>query len=87
MTPIGLDLPPDMECTLWPDGWPTWLGGTGAEWLLGCQAYDLVPMTLQSAADLDACVAQTSPLMGFVITVGVVVLGPIYLALRRSHRQ
>ncbi len=76
-----------MECTYWPDGWPTWLGGTGQEWLPCCQAHDLAPMTLQSAADLGACVAKVSPWMGLIMMIGVAVFGPIYLATRRLKKR
>ena len=85
MTSTGLDIKPDMECTFWPDGWPIWLGGTGHEWLSCCQAHDLAPMTSHSAYELGACVAKVSPWMGFVMMVGVLLFGPIYLFIRRSR--
>lgn len=77
-----LTVQPDMECSMWLNGWPTWLGGTGNEWLPCCQAHDMVPMTVQSAVDLGACVARESPIMGLVMMVGVLVFGPIYLMLK-----
>ena len=86
MTSTGLDVIPDMECTFWPDGWPTWLGGTGQEWLPCCQAHDTVEMTTRSAVELGACVAKVSPVMGLIMMVGVLVFGPIYLAFRRKRR-
>lgn len=66
---------PDYECTSWWDGIPTWLGGTGREWLHCCVAHDL------GASDrvLQQCVdAAGYPLMAFVMFVGVSIFGPIY---------
>lgn len=72
-------MPPDMECTFWPDGWPVWLGGTGQEWHHCCVAHDLGASNL----DLARCVAETSPTMAAVMFAGLVVFGPIYLFWRR----
>ena len=75
---------PDMECSLWPDGIPTWLGGTGNEWINCCQTHDHAPQNLQSAIDLGVCVAnQGYAGMGVLMTLGVAVLGPAYLAIKR----
>lgn len=87
MTPIGLDPPPDMECSYWPDGWPQWLGGTSDEWLGCCQIHDQAAMTVDSAVALGACVAKVSPVMGLVMMIGVAVLGPAYLAIRRRQNR
>lgn len=87
ITPNKLPLP-DMECTLWPDGIPSWLGGNGREWLGCCQAHDLAPQNLQSAFDLGVCVAQQGFAgMGAIMAAGVAVLGPIYLLLARMRRN
>ena len=82
MKPENL-IKPDMECTFWLDGWPTWLGGAGDEWLPCCQAHDLAPMNAHSAYELGACVASVSPWMGLVMMVGVLLFGPVYLMIRR----
>jgi hypothetical protein len=82
MTLIG----PDYRCTGWIDGWPTWLGGTGQEWLHCCVAHDQVDMTFQSALNLGQCVAATSPVMGLIMTIGVLAFGPVYLSLWQRRR-
>ena len=57
MTTTGLDIPPDMECSNWPDGIPEWLGGNGHEWLDCCRAHDLAEQTAASAFELGKCVS------------------------------
>lgn len=75
---------PDMECSLWPDGIPTWLGGKGNEWINCCQIHDHSPQNFDTAMELGACVANGGyPLMGFVMAAGVAVFGPVYLAIKR----
>jgi hypothetical protein len=69
---------PDLECTFWMNGWPTWLGGSGDEWLHCCQAHDLVPMSLESTFNLGQCVSEVSPIMGSIMFLGVFIFGPIY---------
>ena len=82
-----LTVQPDMECSMWLDGWPTWLGGTGHEWLPCCQAHDLAPQTVQSALELGQCVARIDPSMGVVMALGVILLGPLYLAIKRTRTR
>lgn len=80
--------PPDMECTHWLDGVPTWLGGNGNEWIGCCQAHDTSALDFQAALDLGACVAaQGYTGMGILMAAGVAVLGPIYLYFRRKRAK
>jgi len=67
-----------MECTYWLDGWPTWLGGSGDEWLHCCRAHDLSGINPQTAFDLGACVSHTSPTMAALMMAGLLVFGPAY---------
>lgn len=69
----------DMECSLWPDGWPVWLGGTGTEWLHCCVAHDLGA----SLAEFCSCLWQVSPPMAVVMVVGVALFGGVYAYSRR----
>ncbi len=76
MTNIGPEV--DMECTMWPDGWPTWLGGTGSEWHHCCVAHDLVPITLQSNLNLWDCVSKINHSMGLIMFIGLFLFSGIY---------
>jgi len=63
-------------CTMWLDGWPIWLGGTGDEWLHCCvqhdQAYFDGAVTLLTHVELGACVAWSAGgiLMGCIMAAG-----------------
>ncbi len=79
---------PDYECTWWPDGWPTWIGGRGNEWLHCCIDHDLVEKSLAGDLALGVCVAQESPTMGVLMGAGVLTLGTAYVVLKgRSKRK
>jgi hypothetical protein len=65
---------PDFECTLWPEGW----------WQACCIAHDLGQI---EDIDFVWCVARTAPnqalaaigaFIGFVMFVGLKLLGPTY---------
>lgn len=77
---------PDFECTWWPDGWPTWMGGTGREWLDCCIAHDLTPKSFSGDLALGVCVAHVAPVMGVVMFLGVSTLGTLYVW-ARSRRK
>lgn len=84
MTNTGLDWAPDMHCTGWLDGVPTWLGGTGNEWIDCCRAHDLSDQSIAAAADLAACVATTGhAVMGVVMMLGLVLFGQTYMIVRK----
>ena len=71
---------PDLQCTLWPDGIPPWLGGSGTEWLHCCLAHDLGA----SNVELFTCVAQAGfPAIAAIMLAGLLTLGPIYRFARR----
>lgn len=69
----------DGRCTFWFDGWPTWLGGSGNEWLHCCldhdAAFDAGVVTLTTHIKLGACVAASAggPLMGLIMTFATAV--------------
>lgn len=84
MTNIGREWAPDMNCTGWLDGWPTWLGGSGDEWIGCCQIHDLSDQTFTAALALGKCVAASGyPTMGAIMTLGLLVFGRGYLFLRK----
>lgn len=67
------------RCTLWLDGWPTWLGGTGDEWRGCCAAHDRFYEQahtfggyLSAHWDLARCVAEVSTGMAGVMLTGLV---------------
>lgn len=77
-------------CTSWPDGWPTWLGGTGTEWALCCKAHDdfYAQQTsldfiayLGAHYDLAACVGGW---MGVVMFLGLCAFGLPLLVFRHN---
>lgn len=76
---------PDMQCTGWPDGWPSWIGGTGDEWLHCCVAHDLGGTDIA----LAQCVAHAglwpvaAALMGGIMFIGVKALRPFWRLLRK----
>jgi len=73
---------PDMQCTWWLDGIPTWLGGTGREWLHCCIQHDLQQVTDWGLAQ---CVAETGyPIMGVLMLAGLGAFGGVYRNLRRK---
>ena len=73
---------PDNQCTLWPDGWPVWLGGTGREWLHCCIEHD------HGGGDLELaqCVAGDGGLvMALVMLAGLTLAWPLRLWWRRKR--
>ncbi len=76
---------PDLQCTSWPDGIPTWLGGSGDEWLHCCVAHDLsnLPM-LASDLELYRCVADAG--YWWVAIVMLIGLATVGLAVRAYWR-
>lgn len=76
---------PDNRCTGWIDGWPSWMGGTGEEWLHCCVAHDIAAKSVANDIALGQCVAAVSPAMGVVMAIGVLTLGTLYVALRRRY--
>ena len=75
-------------CTMWPDGLPVWLGGSGNEWLHCCEAHDLAyetTVTLQTHVELGQCVAQTPGglAIGFVMTIATAT----WWLLRRHRKE
>jgi len=80
-------------CTGWPDGWPTWLGGTGSEWAHCCRQHDdfyAAQPTLDALAylsahyDLAACVASVSWGMAVAMFVGLCVAGLPFIVSRHN---
>ncbi len=72
---------PDDNCTFWLDGWPTWLGGTGDEWLHCCIEHDY------GGSDwlLSQCVAQEAGFgMALIMLIGVTIALPIRILLWRK---
>lgn len=78
---------PDFECTGWLDGWPAFLGGSGDEWLNCCIAHDLATKSVAHDLALGRCVAEVSPVMGVIMTIGVLTFGTLYVAARRIRRR
>ena len=84
-------------CTSWPDGWPTWLGGTGDEWgTLCCKPHDefYAQQTsldlfayLGAHWDLATCVASVSWGMAVVMFSGLVTVGAGYVVSRHNKYQ
>lgn len=81
---------PDQDyCSLWFDGVPTVLGGTGKEWRHCCYLHDnaaemgiaIVP----SHVKLASCVAEVSPLMAGIMFAGLMTFGWIYIAVTRAR--
>lgn len=75
-------------CTGWPDGWPTWLGGTGTEWAHCCKAHDEFYASydgwwgyLGAHADLASCVGGA---MGVVMYAGLLTLGSLLIINRKN---
>lgn len=67
------------RCTLWLDGWPTWLGGTGDEWRGCCEQHDRFYEQAHTFGgyilahwDLATCVAEVSWAMAGVMFAGLV---------------
>jgi hypothetical protein len=63
------------------------MGGTGDEWLHCCQAHDAVAKGLEGDLALGICVAEVSPTMAITMTVGVVLIGPGFIWLRKKLKQ
>ncbi len=68
----------DWQCTGWLNGWPTWLGGKGDEWLHCCvvhdQAYETGIVSLWTHVELGRCVAGTA---GGLIVGGLMAVATI----------
>jgi hypothetical protein len=70
---------PDLECTLWPEGW----------WGHCCIAHDLGA----SDADLAVCVIQSAPnvlwgaFIAFVMIAGLALFRPIYMAIVKARND
>lgn len=69
-------------CTGWPDGWSTWLGGTGTEWRHCCIAHDLAYTGNPTIADylsahwvLARCVGEVNWAMAATMFVGLITFG------------
>ncbi len=83
----GDTLKPDMECSYWPDGIPTWLGGNGHEWLDCCRVHDLSEQTAAAAFELGKCVSSSGHAwIALVMVGGLLIFGPAYLALKRLRK-
>lgn len=78
---------PDFECTNWIDGWPTWLGGAGNEWIHCCIDHDLIEKSIDGDLALAACVAQESPLMAGVMLAGVTMLYPVWKYAQKKRKN
>jgi hypothetical protein len=84
------------HCTAWPDGRPTWLGGTGTEWAHCCKIHDDffdAQTTLDVLAylgahyDLAACVASESWLIALAMFAGLCSLGaPMVVGRHNKYR-
>lgn len=75
-------------CTAWPDGWPSWLGGTGHEWALCCKAHDEFYAGydgwlgyLGAHYELAQCVGGA---MGAVMWLGLVSFGSALIVFRKN---
>ena len=80
---------PDLQCTHWPDGIPTWLGGRGNEWLHCCVKHDLSDLPrLASDVKLFQCVWATGywP-VAVVMFLGLVTIGLVYRWIRHGPQQ
>lgn len=83
-------------CTSWPDGWPTWLGGTGEEWQHCCKAHDAfyaqqtsmdLGAYLGAHWDLASCVASVSWGMAATMFAGLVTFGGALIIVRHNKYQ
>lgn len=79
-------------CTGWPDGWPTWLGGTGTEWQHCCAAHDVAYASepglfgyLQAHLDLAQCVGSVSWGMAATMFIGLVTFGSAVIINRKNR--
>lgn len=68
----------DNTCTYWLDGWPSWFGGRGDEWLHCCQKHDEFYSVAHTFGEyvvahwhLAACVGETSWAMAGTMFLGV----------------
>lgn len=78
------------NCTLWPDGVPVWLGGSGQEWTHCCRAHDLAydagSSKLLADLNLLSCVADSGfPFMGTLMGIAVILLGYPFYKRRASN--
>lgn len=79
---------------MWPDGWPTWLGGVGNEWAHCCKAHDEFYASqgsldllayLEAHWSLATCVASVSWTMAVAMFTGLCVFGLPYLIHRHNR--
>ena len=80
------------HCTAWPDGWPTWLGGTGAEWAHCCAAHDEFYAGydgwlgyLGAHWELAQCVGEVSWAMAAVMFCGLLTFGSGLIVHRKNR--
>ncbi|MCC6479995.1 MAG: hypothetical protein IT552_12395 [Sphingomonadaceae bacterium] len=80
-------------CTAFPDGWPTWLGGTGSDWAHCCKAHDQFYASYDGWLgyfgahwDLATCVAQAgfAPI-GAVMFAGLSTVGTLFVINRKNR--
>jgi hypothetical protein len=79
-------------CTSWPDGIPTWLGGTGVEWSHCCAAHDEFYAGydgwfgyLGAHWELCQCVASAGFTgMGVIMLAGLVTFGSLLIVNRKN---
>jgi hypothetical protein len=70
-------------CTGWWDGWPSWLGGTGQEWMACCKAHDLAYSagfwsSVRGDFDLARCVTtEGGSAMAAIMLAGVATFGTL----------
>jgi len=76
---------PDNQCSFFPDGIPTLLGGTGNEWLHCCVAHDASDLNLAAHLDLAQCVSDSGyTAVGALMLVGLVAFCGIYIRVRTT---
>lgn len=82
------------RCTSWPDGWPSWLGGTGDEWRHCCKLhddfYDVKRPFLEFVNghyELAKCVWDISPWMAVVMFIGLMTIGGLHLIWIKNKRS
>lgn len=75
-------------CTFWPDGWPTWAGGTGHEFFACCAAHDGAGVSWKGNIDLFSCISHGGwPVMAAIMFFGVSTAGWLYRVWYRRIRR
>lgn len=75
-------------CSLSPDGIPSFLGGTGTEWLHCCVAHDMSQLQLADHYELARCISETGhPLIAFVFFSAVVLFSRVYVLSKRKIKE